>query len=410
MSRKLHSIILATLGVFLLSGLVGCDREPAKDFRVLRVGVIASLSGPARAWGLTTVRCAQVIADYHNERGGFDVEGEKVRIELIVRDDAFDASKAAAIAYDLTMDGVNYVIGPLGDAPVLAASRVLDGAGVLYVHYGFIQEVQSANSLGVLGLPLPEQSLPVLFRHLRDEQEVSSVLIMAYGTEEGIQQKGVAENVAKAEGLELVPLARFDVSEETFDPNLNSEKIRRRVDRVVAASPDALILTGCPPESFVVLVDRLRSGGYNGFICTQNSQDPVSLALMGEASDRVYYLGGFSADELRSDYYAELKDRYLNVADTWSTEADTKLYALELILACIRHAGSVALDQPSVMYRVIQEIRFEDPFYKEPRMIPIIGGLEDGIPRQILTPVRISKMSGGEAILVEETMGGVVAR
>jgi len=404
MSRKLHSFILAALGVCLFAGSIGCDREPAIDDRVLRVGVIASLSGPAKPWGLTTVRCAQVIADYHNERGGFDLGGERVKIELIIRDDAFDAPTAARIAHDFTLDGVNYIIGPVGDATTAAASRVMDGAGAFYVHYGFNQETQSAGSLGVLGMPLPEQSLPVLLRHLRDAQYVDSVLIMAYGSGGGIYQKARAEQVAADLGFDLIQLSRFDVSEETFDSALNSASLRQRVGRVVAVAPDALILVGCPPEAFIVLLDRLRSGGYDGFICTQNFQDPSSLAKLSEASDGVYYVGGTPADELRSDYYAVLKERYLDFAGEWSEEADTKLYAMEFILACIRHAGSDALEDTSVMFRAIQEVRFEDPFFEESQMIEITGGSEDSLLRQIQTPIRISKMSDGQSVIVKEAM------
>jgi branched-chain amino acid transport system substrate-binding protein len=402
MSHKLHLMIFAMLGVCLLVGLNGCNPAQSKNDKVLRVGIIASLSGPARPWGLVTVRCAQVVADYYNDRGGFDLGGEKVRIELVIRDDAFDAYTASTIAHDLTTEGVNYVIGPLADAAVLSAARVLDAVGVFYVHYGFHQDVQNSTSLGVLGMPLPEQSLPVLFSHLRDQQGVRTALIMAYGTEAGIHQKGIAELLAENAKLELIKVSRFDVSEETFGVDLDSENIRRRVERVVAAAPDALVLAGCPPDAFIVLVDRLRSGGYEGFICAQNFQDGRSLAMLGEASNGVYFVGGESTVGLRSEYYNELKARYLDLADVWSAGADTKLYALELILACIREAGAISLEETSSLYQTLEEVRFEDPFSQETRAIPIIGGIESGMPRQMLTSICISKMSGGEVMLVEE--------
>ncbi|MGZ0654028.1 ABC transporter substrate-binding protein [Coraliomargarita sp. W4R53] len=404
MSRIFHFIFSLLLGVYMLAGLTACDQPLAKEDRVLKVGVIAPLTGSARPWGLVTVRCAQVVAQYHNDRGGFDVGGEKVKIELMIADDAFDASQAAAVAHDMMAAGVHYVIGPLGDATTVSASRVMDGRGVFYVHYGFDQSIQNSSSLDVLGMPMPEQSLPAMFRHLREEQGVSRILVMASGTEEGIRQKRVAEQVAIDEGLDLVHLSLYDVSEETFDLDLNPRRIQHKVKRVVAAAPEALILVGCPPETFLVLVERLRSGGYEGYIGTQNFQDPRLLAKLGGMSDGVFYVGGASEGEPRSEYFDELKGRYLDLADQWSQEADTKLYALELILACIREAGIGALDETTVMYRILPEFSFKDPFYQEPRMLSIIGGLEDGFPRQIQTPIRISRMLGGQPILVQETM------
>lgn len=403
MSRLLHALIHSLLGAWLLLALLGCRPQQAVDEPVLRVGIIASLQGPARPWGLATVRCAQVIADYHNERGGFELEGRKVKIELVIKDDAYDASQAAAVAHDLILEGVDYVIGPLGDAQVSAAARVLDSSGVFYVHYGFDFQELSAGSLAVQGMPLPVQSLPVLFKHLREKESVHTALIMAYNTEDGVRQKGVAEQMATAHGLELLKLSRFDVSEETFGLDLRDEALSRRVERVVQAGPDALILAGCPPESFIFLVDRLRSGGFTGFICAQNFQDASSLAMLGKSAEGVFYVGGVPSDDMRSEYYESLKARYLDLAQEWSEEADTKFYALEFILACLQDAGLIGLEDTSVMYRTLEEIRFKDPFYVDQRMILVTFVDEDNHSRQIRTPIRISKMSGGEALLVEET-------
>jgi branched-chain amino acid transport system substrate-binding protein len=252
-------------------------------------------------------------------------------------------------------------------------------------------------------MPLPEQSLPILFKHLIEKEGVSTVLAMAYGTEEGIRQKGLAESLAIEEGLDFVKVSLFVISEETFSLDLKADKLQHQVERVVAAAPDAVILTGSPPHPFSVLVDHLRRGGYTGLICAQNSQDPRLLGELGAVADGVFYVGGHAPDEARSQYFESLKARYLDLADEWSEEAETKLYALEFILACLRHAGPYALEETSVLYGTLAGIQFEDPFFEERRMIQVTGGIEENEPWQILIPVRISKMSGGEPFLVEES-------
>jgi branched-chain amino acid transport system substrate-binding protein len=368
------------------------------------VGIIASLSGPAQAWGLATVRSAQVVADYYNDRGGFELNGERIRIELIVCDDEGSAAVSVCAAQDLIDDGVRYVIGPLGDAEALAATPVLDCAGAFYIYYGFNQEQRGFRGRGALGMPVPEQSLPILLQQLKQEEAVESVLVMAYGTDEGIWQKENAVSIVKDAGFKILQLSRFDVSEETFPDDLTSVVMPRRVDSVVTAAPDVLILTGCPPAVFVVLVDRLRTGGYTGFICAQNAQDPMSLAKLGARSDRVYFVGGGGVDETRTAYYLDLKQRYLDLAGSWDLEADTKLYALEFILACIQEFGSAALEEPSIIYQSMDEVCFQDPFYLEPHMISIVGCQKSGQARQIQTPIRISRMENGRAVLVAESL------
>jgi branched-chain amino acid transport system substrate-binding protein len=274
----------------------------------------------------------------------------------------------------------------------------------MYVHYGFNQVAQREDSLGVLGMPLPEQSLPVLFEYLREEEGARSVLVMACGDRESVRQKGIAESIAQAQNLELVRLSRFDVSEEAFDLGADARTIRRGVERVVQASPDALLLVGCSPGGYLLLVDRLREGGYRGSICAENFQDFRNLAKLGEASNGVFYVGGAPSGEPRSEYYHTLKENYLDLAGEWSEEAEVKLYALEFILACIQHAGPVAFEETSVMYRSFQQLRFRDPFAREPRMIKIRASSGDGLPRQLDTPIRISKIMNGQSILVRESV------
>lgn len=403
MTRRLYTMALMVLGLSMLLSSTGCHEPTSRDPRVLRVGVIVSFKGPARYWGVVTMRSAQVVADYYNERGGFEVAGERVKIELVVLDDEFDATEANRVAHQLVSEGIHYTIGPLGDATVDAARRVLEGANVFYLHYGFDPALQGSGGLAVLGMPRPEQTLSIMFRHLRQEHHVSRAVVMAYGTEAGIRQKRVAEQLALDAGMELVRIARYDVSKETFDVSLDPQGIQRRVAGVVAAAPDLVVLAGCPPEAFVVIVDRLRSAGYRGFVGTQTTQDPGALAKLGEASDGIYYVGGEPADALRSEYFRTLKERYLDLAGEWDAEANKKFYALELIVSCIRAAGLEALDETSLIYPVLSELNIEDPFYQEPRALRLIGGQEEGLPRQLEIPIYITKMSGGRAVLVEES-------
>ncbi len=397
--QALICLILCAAGLF---GVAGCEEQVIGEQKTLKVGIIASLTGPGRAWGEATVRCAQVTADYYNERGGVLVGDERVKIELVIKDDALDSGLAATAAHELVMDDVNFVIGPLGDAAVMAASKVLDGSGVLYVHYGFNQIVQPAQSLGLLGMPLPEQSLPVLFEYLSGEVDVESVLVLAYASEESIRQKTIAEYVASAQGMDLMKLSRFDVSEESFDLGLSRERISQRIRRVVEAAPDAVVLVGCPPDVFVFLVDRLRSGGYDGVISAQNYQDATVLRRLGEVADGVYYVGGIPGEEVRSAYFEDLKTRYLDLVEVWSEEAETKMYALEFMLECIRQAGIKSLEETSSLFGVLDRIEMRDPFYEDGRPLLIHrGGAGEGAgQRQIMLPIRISKMQAGEPRLV----------
>lgn len=404
MIRLLQAFAVSILCSASLLLFVGCGAEQDSEDKVLKVGVIVPLTGPARAWGLETLRSAEVVAEYYNERGGLEVDGEKLHIELLVRDDSFDANLSADIAHELVLDDIRYVIGPLGSASVASVSKVLDGSGVLYVHYGFNQASQAEGSLGVLGMAMPQRSLPLLYEHLISERDVEDVMVMTYASGGSIGQKSTAEFIAKKHHLEVVKLSRFDVSEEAFDLELTPELMEQRVSRVVDVSPDLLVLVGCPPSVFVVLVDRLRTGGYEGVIAAQNFQDANTLARLGEIANDVYFLGGLLEDEGRPEYYNFLRERYSNGSESWGVGAESKIYALELILECVRQAGVDKYQDTAYLYATLSNMRFEDPFYEAPREVVVSSfmGSEDQFFRRMQLPICISKIQNGAPVLVVE--------
>lgn len=407
MSLLVRIMGFGLVGVCLVVGFIGCGSQSDEEPLILKVGVITSIEGPATIWGEVTVLCAKVTADYYNNQGGVEIEGKRVPIELMVRDDGFDPVVAEAAADELIEWGARYVIGPLGDETVSSAARVLDAADVMFLHYGFSHNFKSARSLGILGMPKPEQSLPWILNYLQEEKSVSSILVLGNASSVGIQQKVLAEKFADLAGMEVLRLSRYDISEECFDLSANETQIENRVLSVVQAQPGAVILAGFPPSSFLKVVDRLRYGGYNGIICAANYQDADRLLKLGPSGNGVLFVGGAASGSGRSAFYEDLRERYLEAGQEWSVEAETKLYAMEFILACIRSSGLVSLENTSIMHQTLQTIRFEDPFREDAQILRVLGASSDAGSLQLETTIRISEIVDGELKLVREAMIGV---
>lgn len=321
-----------------------------------------------------------------------------------MRDDVFDPDLSAEIAHDLVLADVRYVIGPLGGASVASASKVLDGSGVLYVHYGFSQALRAENSLGVLGMAMPEQSLPLLYEYLIKERAIKDVLVMAYASGGSVGQKSTAEYIAAEHQLEVVKLSRFDVSEDGFDAELTPKLMEQRISRVLNANPDLLVLVGCPPSVFVLLADRLRTGGYEGVIVAQNFQDAHTLARLGEIANDVYFLGGLPEGDGRSEYYDYLIEGCPSRSESLGVGSESRIYALELILECIRQAGIDKYEDTAYLYTKLSNLRFEDPFYETPYEVAVSSfmGLDDQFFRRMQLPIRISEIQDGVPVLVVE--------
>ncbi|MEO0509859.1 MAG: ABC transporter substrate-binding protein [Verrucomicrobiota bacterium] len=396
MKTVLQLTLAVIIAIGYLVGLVGCGKEMIGEKPVLRVGIIASLSGPGQSWGEATLSCARAMAAYHNERGGILIDGQKVPIEFVIKDDALEPGRAVEAAYLLAEDNLRYVIGPLGDDAIVAAAPVLDAAGILFIHYGFQPEVISSSSLGILGMPIAEQSMPVLFDYLASEKSVQTLAILARDVEEAIYQKGIAQSLAESVGIEVQRFSKFDVSEETLPPNKTREQLAERAALITAASPEALLLVGFPPSEFSSIVIQLRETGFEGIIATQNAQDIDMLQKIGPDANRLYFVGGTLPLDQRSDYYLDLRRRYLEMTGYWSDEVDTKFYALELIFQSVQKVGLAALEQTSEFYQIFDEAEFEDPFFKDERTFTLTGETSFGANRQICIPILISEFSEGE--------------
>jgi hypothetical protein len=95
----------ALIGVIaIISGADGRAQPDAK-FPTIGLGLICSLFGDPRLWGLATQHSAQVPADYDNTRGGFAVGARRLLVELIVHDDRSTDEGAIPAAGELAQLG-----------------------------------------------------------------------------------------------------------------------------------------------------------------------------------------------------------------------------------------------------------------------------------------------------------------
>jgi len=396
MKRRLAIFLLLAWAV---PGPSGCNRAGPEVEAVdtLRIGIIAPLSGPGRSWGEATLRCARVIEDYHNRRGGVEIGGTRRRVALLPEDDRLSPDLARNAAKRLVAeDGVHAVIGPLGDDAAVAAAPILDGYGVPYLHYGFDTSLLREDSLGMLGMPLPGQTLPVLFDYLRTTGDYERVLVIAKDSEEALQQKRIAEEVAAGHGFELLRISEFDIREETCDLDLPSSALRVWARRLVAAGPDLILFTGLAPGEMPTAAAYLDRAGFEGALATQNSQDSRYLKRYRESSDNeLFFVGGRFPGEERSEYYRELREDYVERYGEPSEEFDTKLYALEMLLLLFREGGSEALRSPSTLGESFAGAVFIDPFFTNGRELRLVSGDAFEARRQLSVPVVISRLKSG---------------
>lgn len=131
-TRKFGGLMVCLFAVLVL----GIGNTSAQE--VLKIGVIAPLSGTGAGWGLALRAGAELAADDINAQGGLDVGGKKYKLIVIPYDDQYKGPVAADIANRLVfMDKVRYIIGPMGSAAGLAAQEITEANKVLFVGDSF---------------------------------------------------------------------------------------------------------------------------------------------------------------------------------------------------------------------------------------------------------------------------------
>lgn len=123
---RTFSLLLALLAAL---GTASCDTD-----RSLKLGVIAELTGDMPAVGASCRNAAQMAVEEVNAAGGLEIGAERVRLKLVVEDNAGKADQSAVAAQKLiTQDEVLAIVGPNASRYAIPAAEVAESAGTVLV-------------------------------------------------------------------------------------------------------------------------------------------------------------------------------------------------------------------------------------------------------------------------------------
>ena len=123
---RTFSLLLALLAAL---GTASCDTD-----RSLKLGVIAELTGDMPAVGASCRNAAQMAVEEVNAAGGLEIGAERVKLKLVVEDNAGKADQSAVAAQKLiTQDEVLAIVGPNASRYAIPAAEVAESAGTVLV-------------------------------------------------------------------------------------------------------------------------------------------------------------------------------------------------------------------------------------------------------------------------------------
>ena len=355
--------------------------------KVLKIGHIGVMSGPAASWGLINKYAALAGAEIINEDGGFEIGGEKYDIEIVSLDTKQDPRVAIAGAERLVyQEGIKYIIGPNVDDTTRAVLPVFEKAGAFNICYGWHRELFTPPSKNTaLGMIAGYQSAPVIYKYLKEQRGVKSLACVPRNDASGLNSRDSCVAAADQLGIKITS------SDSTYEPNTSD--FFPIMGRIIGQNPDLIVLSGVAPADAPLLIRAARELGYKGLMSTETAMDAnIITEIAGEMANGYISVGGASAPELRTDEMKRFIERYSKVAGEWNDEAGTKVYALEMLLQTLRVAGAEAIDDIEIFKAAMPKVNAEDPFIKggKARLKWVGQGYFDQL-RQVSTPMVITE-------------------
>ena len=134
---KAHIAVISLIIVGLVL-IAGCTDEPASAEQ-LKIGVVASMTGPASTTGKDIWQSAQLAADEINADGGVYVRelGKKIPIRLVQGDDESTREGGQkAVSRMITQDQIDILVGGFSSAVVTAHQSIVAEHKVPYIITG----------------------------------------------------------------------------------------------------------------------------------------------------------------------------------------------------------------------------------------------------------------------------------
>lgn len=253
-SRELKA---ALVGLSLIS--FACVPAAAQD--VLKIGGIGPLSGGGTAWGLAVQRGVEMAVDEVNKAGGLTIGGKTYQPKLIMFDDQYTAAGGRTAAERLiNVEGVKYIIGPIGSPSALAVVPIANEAKVVVLSNGYAADILRKSGEGAYNFRAMNSNIefgPAMIRWLREHHpEIKKVAIIVTNDATGQAVLPTLGADYKAAGIEVWSES-YERGTKEFMPLLT---------RMLTQNVDLLDLNSNAPGEAGLLLKQARQVGFKKMI------------------------------------------------------------------------------------------------------------------------------------------------
>ncbi|MEZ5811836.1 MAG: amino acid ABC transporter substrate-binding protein [Rhizobiaceae bacterium] len=318
---------------------------------VIRIGASAPKTGPLAGGSAVTYwpAIALWVSDV-NGRGGIDVGGKKMMVELIEYDDRTSNEEAIKNIQRLaTVDKVDFIIPPYGTGINLATAPLIAKYGYPHIAVTAVTDgvdefaARWPNSFWTLGTSSAfAVSLAELLKGMREGGLINDkVAVVNVADAFGIELANAGKPALAEAGFDIVYESSYPLTQQDFAPIIQAAK---------AASPDSFVAFSYPGDTFgltkeAAIADLPVKAYYVGVA----TAFPAFAGANGPAAEGVLGAGGVNAN---SDKIKDFITRHNEVTgqapDYWASPV--QYASLEVLEQAITRAGS--LDKQAVIDQI----------------------------------------------------------
>ena len=313
---KYQVLVIAAL-VITAALIAGCTQQPATAQQpsgtastgVIKVGVIASLTGPASNVGTNMWQSAQVAADKINAEGGVTLkDGTKAQLRLVVGYDESSATVGNKAATKLiTDDKVDILVGGYSSAVTSAYQQVIADNRIPFVVTGAASPIITHRTDGIdtsyvfhhcpttdsygeyTTLFIDQVVRPAVNKKIGAADSRPFRLALLYqdtGFGKGVQTAVNNTIINKKLNIQLVSQQSYKMGDTDF---------RTQLTAIKAANPDAVYLGAFPNEGAPAITQARRDIGLNTiFLNVENNDNAQFYKDLGQYGEGAVIESRFS--------------------------------------------------------------------------------------------------------------------
>ncbi|HWI53450.1 MAG TPA: ABC transporter substrate-binding protein [Symbiobacteriaceae bacterium] len=267
--------LVALLSVGLLAACGGTKKteQPAAETKPLKIGAVFILSGGNAGYGLAQKPGVELAVAEINKAGG--IGGRQIQVTF---EDSQGKTEEAvnAVRKLIDKDEVLAIIGPTLSGEMSSAGKVAQEAAVPIL--GVSTTANGITDIGkyVFRNSLPEAGvLPYTVKAAKEKYSLKKVAVLwAANDQFSVSGYNTFKDELKKQSIEVAVEASFNTGDQEFGA---------QITKVLAAKPDALVVSSLYQEAALFMV-QARKAGYTGPIIGGNGFNSPKLAEIAKES------------------------------------------------------------------------------------------------------------------------------